>query len=235
MDNGLAYDQTIADKFEQLNEEHQYVLNEVGHGKDVLEVACHTGYVSSWLQRHENRVTGMELFQPALDKAMPYLVNGIQGNVEEEETWQKLGDQTFDVILFMHILEHLIDPENVLSIAKNYLKPGGYIVICIPNISNWNSRVAIFKGNFSYTETGLMDKTHLRFVNYFTMQEMIESAGYRVTKYGCVSKTTFTFFPNWRLIWRLNKPYDRMMHWFFKKRPNLTDIVLNFTIERNEQ
>ena len=41
MDNGLAYDQTIADKFEQLNEEHQYVLNEVGHGKDVLEVACH--------------------------------------------------------------------------------------------------------------------------------------------------------------------------------------------------
>ena len=234
MDNGLAYDQAIEVDFDKLNPEHQYVLNDVGRGKEVLEVACHTGYVSNWLQKNENKVTGIELYQPALDKAKPYLTNAIQGNIEDVETWQELKSQKFDVILFMHILEHLIDPKKVLEYARGHLKEGGKIVICIPNISNWNSRVNLFKGNFSYTETGLMDKTHLRFVNYFTMRELIEETGFRVIKYGCVSKAYFTLVPNWKLIWRLNKPYDRLMHWVFKKKPNLTDVVLNFTIQSDE-
>lgn len=234
MDNGLVYDQAIEADYTKLNQEHQYVLTEVGHGKDVLEVACHTGYISNWLKKHENNVTGIELFQPALDKAKPYLVNSIQGNIEDFETWKKLKSQKFDAILFMHILEHLIDPQKVLEFAKEHLKEGGKIVICIPNISNWNSRVNIFRGNFSYTETGLMDKTHLRFVNYFTMIELIESAGYKVAKYGCVSKSYFKIFPNIKLIWRLNKYYDRLIHRILKKKPNMTDVVLNFTIELDE-
>lgn len=231
MENGLAYDQQIAAAFEDLNEEHQYVLNEIGSGKEVLEVACHTGYVSCWIQKQDNSVTGIELHQPALDRAKPYLVQAIQGDVESIETWQKLDNQKFDVILFMHILEHLVDPKSVLEYAREHLKDGGKIVICIPNISNWNSRLNIFRGNFSYTDTGIMDRTHLRFFNYFTMIELIEEAGYQVEKYGCVSKAHFTFFPNFRLIWRLNKPYNRLVHALLKKKPNMTDTVMNFTIK----
>lgn len=238
MDNQLLYDRPILKDFEQLSDEHKKILSWVGRKKKVLETACHSGYFSYWLRNFDCDVTGLEIYEPALNKAKPFLSRSILGDIEQDSTWRLLASERFDIVLFMHLLEHLVTPERILEKTKEILKPGGSVIICLPNISNWVTRWEIFTGRFNYTETGVMDRTHLRFYNFFTAQEMIEKCGYKVEEYyGGAWKVKFRIFPNIMGLWRLNnlriisvinKVYSRIICSLFG--PNLTDKVLVYKV-----
>jgi hypothetical protein len=49
-------------------------------------------------------------------------------------------------------------------------------------VLHWKQRLEFLKGNFKYTEGGLMDKTHFRFFDWETAFELIESSGFQVLK-----------------------------------------------------
>jgi 2-polyprenyl-3-methyl-5-hydroxy-6-metoxy-1,4-benzoquinol methylase len=233
MDNKLVYDE-IASHTKQLLPEHKKVIDWVGKDKKVLEVACHSGYVSARLQQNNCKVTGVEIYEPALKKAKPYLYKSVLGDIEKEETWNKLSDEKFDVILFMHILEHLIDPETILVKSKLLLNENGSVIICLPNINNWVNRWDIFKGNFNYTSDGVMDKTHFKFYNFFTAKKMIEAAGYNLLEYSGVSwKVRFQIVPNRWIGRKFNDFYTSLLHKILS--PNLTDKIIMFKAEINNQ
>ncbi|HYR93816.1 MAG TPA: class I SAM-dependent methyltransferase [Methylomirabilota bacterium] len=49
---------------------------------------------------------------------------------------------TCDLIVMFHVLEHLADPQQVLSEAAARLGPGGTLVLGVPNIASWQARAA---------------------------------------------------------------------------------------------
>ena len=65
------------------------------------------------------------------------------------------------------VLEHLRDPLNSLRHAVRKLKPSGFVVTSLPNIAHGDVRMALMQGKFRYRETGLLDRTHMRF---FTLE-----------------------------------------------------------------
>lgn len=221
MENGLMYDQPIEKEVDKLNFEHKSVLSFVNSGSKVLEIGCHTGYFSYWLKEKGCSVTGVDIYQPALEKALPYLSDSFVGNVENDTFFQFLEGKKFDSIVIMHVLEHLIQPEVLLSKLKECLSENGNIVFVVPNISAWNSRLNILKGNFQYTETGLMDKTHLRFFNYFTAQDLVNQAGLNVDSFVGIGESYFSMVPNWKFIWRFNNVSTKMFAQLMKNRPNV--------------
>ena len=226
MDNKLVYDRQVIEDERKLLPEHQQVLKWVGHNKKVLEVGCHTGYFSSALKSRNCEVVGIEIYEPALKKAEQYLVKGILGNIESEHVWNEVSAFKFDVILFMHVLEHLVAPETVLEKFKTLLNPGGIVVICLPNINNWVNRYEIAKGGFNYTEFGVMDKTHLKFYNYFSAKQFIESTGLKVFEYsGVSSKVRFKVMPD-RWLMAINNVYNSIIHKILG--PNITDKVIMY-------
>ncbi|GAA4452918.1 methyltransferase domain-containing protein [Rurimicrobium arvi] len=233
MDNQLAYDRPIVEDFNRLSSEHKKVIEWVGHGKQVFEAACHTGYISAWLQKNGCIVTGAELFEPALEKARPFLKSAILGDLESEEVWAQISRDQYDVVLYMHILEHLVNPEKVLERTRDILKPGGSVIICLPNVSNWSDRWKMFRGHFEYTDVGVMDKTHLKFYNYFTAPKMIESCGFTVKEYcGDSWKVRFNILPETnRFFSRINDHFNRVMHYFLS--PNMTDRVGMYLITKS--
>ncbi len=80
-------------------------------------------------------------------------------------------DADFDCIVLADILEHLVDPWKTIRTVKNHLADDGVMVVSIPNIRNLNVIGAlIFKGEWNYQDSGILDRTHLRF---FTKQTMI--------------------------------------------------------------
>jgi 2-polyprenyl-3-methyl-5-hydroxy-6-metoxy-1,4-benzoquinol methylase len=91
--------------------------------------------------------------------------------------WQMigLGGDRFDLILLSHVLEHLQDPAQVLANITNLLSSDGMLLIALPNICHWRTRLKIAMGSFQYQDSGILDRSHLRFYTYWSARELVEA------------------------------------------------------------
>jgi len=87
---------------------------------------------------------------------------------------------SFDALVFSHVLEHLPFPDRVLRRYVELVRPGGGVYVALPNTLHLVQRWWFLRGRFEYTETGLMDRTHLRFFDFRTARELVEGAGLEV-------------------------------------------------------
>lgn len=83
-----------------------------------------------------------------------------------------------DVILFGDVLEHLVDPEDVLRRVKPLLSPEGVVLASIPNICHGTILRALARSDLMYQPQGLLDATHLRFFTHATIFKLFLDAGY---------------------------------------------------------
>jgi SAM-dependent methyltransferase len=75
------------------------------------------------------------------------------------------------------VLEHLRDPLAVLRACRAALKPGGYVVLSLPNIAHADVKLQLLDGRFPYRDTGLLDRTHLRFFTLESVHQLLHDAG----------------------------------------------------------
>ncbi|MFM7647125.1 MAG: methyltransferase domain-containing protein [Cyanobium sp.] len=85
-----------------------------------------------------------------------------------------------DCWIFGDSLEHLRDPWQVLRRVHGLLPPGGSVCACIPNAQHWSVQARLCLGQFVYEESGLLDRTHLRWFTPSTMLSLFEDCGFRV-------------------------------------------------------
>ena len=62
-------------------------------------------------------------------------------------------------MVFGDVLEHLKDPERILRECASVLKSDGEILACIPNLMHYSVLHGLLHGNFTYMDTGLLDRT----------------------------------------------------------------------------
>jgi SAM-dependent methyltransferase len=160
--------------------EKALVLARVPPEARVLEVGAHTGYFTSLLHERGCRVTALEADPRAAAHAAPWAERVVTGDVEDPAVRARL-DGPFDRVLFMHVLEHLVDPWAVLRAARALVAPGGRLIALLPNVACWRVRKALFfRGTFEYEETGILDRTHLRFFTVDSGRALLEASGWRV-------------------------------------------------------
>jgi len=159
------------------------LLNWVGNGKRVLEVGCSTGYFSRVMVEQNCVVTGIEVDPEAAERARSYCEKVHVLDLNAGDWIKSLPKGAFDVVLLGDVLEHLVDPWNVLRQAAEVLDTGGSLVISLPNVVHWMTRLEILLGRFNYQPWGTLDHTHLRFFTVKTARSLIESAGYRIVRF----------------------------------------------------
>jgi len=86
----------------------------------------------------------------------------------------------FDCIVCSHLLEHLQAPQRLLTLLRPCLTRGGTLLIALPNALFWRQRIEFIRGRFRYTDGGLMDRTHLRFFDWDTGQDLAQAGGFKV-------------------------------------------------------
>ena len=160
------------------NSTHDRVVRLVGKDKDVCELGCSTGYMSRVLREQGCRVVGIELDPQAASRAAEYCDDVIVGDLDALDLDRALSGREFDVIVAADVLEHLKDPVQVLRSLRKHLRLDGCVVASLPNIAHGSVRLALLNGSFAYTETGLLDKTHLRFFTRSSLDELFESAAF---------------------------------------------------------
>ncbi|HEX9501150.1 MAG TPA: class I SAM-dependent methyltransferase [Thermoanaerobaculia bacterium] len=142
-------------------------------GKDVLDVGCGFATTSQFIQRRGNRLVGIESNADAVAVARTRIAEVIQSDLQ---ALPNLGK--FDTIIFADVLEHLPWPVGVLKKYADLLKPDGTVIVSLPNVGLWSVRLGLLFGRFRYQDSGVLDRTHLRFFTRRSAIEVLRSAGY---------------------------------------------------------
>jgi SAM-dependent methyltransferase len=97
----------------------------------ILEIGCGQGsFLKSLKNKYGNEPVGLELNQHAVDMATS---QGLQVYNDDLSTFSKKNKDAFDVVCFFQVLEHIADPINFVRHALHTLKPGGKLIIAVPN------------------------------------------------------------------------------------------------------
>ncbi len=148
-------------------------------GSKALEIGCGSGRLANLLSiKKKCRVYCVDK-EPAMagiakNKCVEML------NIDIERTELPYENGYFDCIVLGNVLEHMKDPSGILTSLKKYLSDDGVLIYSVPNIVNWHSRMTIFSGKFEYADSGIFDKTHLRFYNLNSAKKLAQDAGYRI-------------------------------------------------------
>lgn len=146
----------------------------------VLEVGCDCGATLLAIKNKLPlaRIYGCDISEPAVRIAECITDGAFVANIEEEK--MPVEKESLDYIIFGDVLEHLHNPKRTLEYVRTLLKSDGKIVASIPNLMNISVMKQLLKGNFTYTETGLMDKTHIHFFTFNEIVKIFSETGYSI-------------------------------------------------------
>ena len=156
------------------------------HSTNVVEVGCSLGALARAFKKlaPSCHYTGIEIDADYAEASKRYCDHVLHASVEE------LDDATFDSLfpsdcwIFGDTLEHLRDPWQVLRRIRDRIYSEGSVVACIPNAQHWSVQARLNSGQFRYEDSGLLDRTHLRWFTRITMMELFESTGFRIVEGG---------------------------------------------------
>jgi 2-polyprenyl-3-methyl-5-hydroxy-6-metoxy-1,4-benzoquinol methylase len=180
----INLDRNFYPYLEEINEgvERQFQPLPPGQTKRILDVGCGQGQLGEAIQEKAYEVWGIEANQYAVDAAARRLHRVILSDLHDHDRVRDgLDGAKFDSLIFSDVLEHTYDPLKVLKAYLKYVRPGGSVVISVPNALVWEFRFQYLFGKFDYQDTGVLDRTHIRFFTFKTARKLVEAAGCKIT------------------------------------------------------
>ena len=139
----------------------------------LLDVGCGPGTLIGILKAKGHDVLGLDLSaEAAAVAAREHGVTVVNATLEGAS----FPDASFGVVTMFHVLEHVLDPRAVLAEVHRVLRPGGRVVLQVPNIDSWQSR--LFGGAWH----GLDVPRHTIDFSARSLQLLLESSGFAVAR-----------------------------------------------------
>lgn len=163
------------------NDPRRFFIDWIEDGSIILDLGCACGdfAVALKTEKANCKIYGMEFDQESCITARKSSAFEDVYNVDLELFSPNAYDKifgSFDYLTFGDVLEHLRNPINAIRKLKVFLKPEGKILISLPNIAHKSIKAQLLKNSFSYTDVGLLDRTHLRFFAPNSIKNFLEES-----------------------------------------------------------
>lgn len=151
--------------------------------KKLLDIGCSSGLTGKRIKKlGVPFVAGIEKNEWAATEAKKYLD---QVNIGDIETIPiPYPKKHFDCILFADVLEHLVNPAQVIKKITPYLDDDGVIIASIPNVKFFGVIHNLVEGNWTYEKEGILDETHLRFFTLKEIKKLFHQTGLEILEIG---------------------------------------------------
>ena len=165
---------------------HEHVRREIqpllpNEASQILDIGAGAGSTLKWLKSvYPNaKTTGVEI-NPALHAQLAENADAaIIGDVDRCLSQLR----SYDLILLLDVLEHVVDPAGTLKKLSTRLSLGGSVIVSVPNVAHVSISVPLLlQRRFHYRDSGILDRTHLRFFVEETAIDLLNSANLCVTK-----------------------------------------------------
>ena len=146
----------------------------------VLDVGGGTGATAAYLKRCGRATRAGTVDLARGDTAHEELDFQHFGDLDDTDFVERVlrEEGPFDTILCLDILEHLVDPWQLVARLHDALTPGGVIVASLPNVRHYRvSGALLFRNRWRLQDAGILDRTHLRFFVRSTMIELLTHSG----------------------------------------------------------
>ena len=146
--------------------------NQIMPGK-VLEIGCGEGGFRSNFE-YELEYWGVE--KEVLESGENHDIKILLGSYSDVST--DIPDEYFDLVVCNDVIEHIDDYQGFLRDVGKKIRPGGDIVMSIPNVRHLENiiHLIVFR-DWRYEKDGIRDRTHLRFFTKKSSLRMLSDAG----------------------------------------------------------
>lgn len=149
----------------------------------VLELGPATGYFTRYLTESLKCVVDCVEKSAAMAKESARFCRRMWvADLDRIELASRLAPGSYDYVVAADVLEHLRDPWRVLRSCRELLKPGGRLLLSVPNVGHAAIVAELLQGRFEYREEGLLDETHLRFFTRHSILGMLRETGFKVDR-----------------------------------------------------
>ncbi len=197
------YNQIATDHAELDDRMHKIIqLVEAIKPGTLLDIGCGRGELINALKSNSIKTNfiGIEISKPSREIALARGLNVIHADLGDPLPFE---DESFDVVVFGEVIEHLYDPDFALDEIVRVLRPNGRLIATTPNLTSWLNRILVLFGiQPIYTETSTRRKYgrkfaflnqgstvmqgHIRVMTADAFSEIIAASGLLVTKrIGC--------------------------------------------------
>jgi 2-polyprenyl-3-methyl-5-hydroxy-6-metoxy-1,4-benzoquinol methylase len=167
----LDFQEALGEYYKPWRWEYTQCLNMLKKQDKVLEIGTGSGNFFEKLNEVVENPVGLELSNMAIERAKAKGLNVIN---ELIEVHAQKHENTYDVVCFFQVLEHISDVKSFLESAIKCLKPNGKLVIAVPNNNPHFYRYEkYYTSNLPPHHAGLWDKeTFEKLVEYFPMDKV---------------------------------------------------------------
>lgn len=149
-------------------------------GQLILDVGCGPSDLSRLLKKSGNEIVGVDrAWEEGSGEVLTRMID-----CDLEDGLKLDYGRDFDYVLLLDVLEHMREPEKLLNEVRAYLKPGGKIIISVPNVAHWSVRLSLLFGRFDYGVRGILDRTHLHFYTLKSFRQILRDCNYRTVREG---------------------------------------------------
>jgi len=160
-----------------------YTISElIPDGAKILDVGSGNGALSRRLKekRSDFIIDGIELNAYAAELSRQYYRRFYIGDARDY--LDEINKEGYDYIVLADVIEHLSDPLEFLKDLYSCLTTKSRIIISLPNIAFGAIRFSLLNGNFDYVDSGILERTHLRFFTLKTLKSLIKNSDLNLEK-----------------------------------------------------
>lgn len=149
----------------------------------VLDIGCGNGSLSNLIAQQGYTVVGMDESKQGINIARQSFPNCqfIQKSIYDlpENDFKN----SFDIVIGIEVIEHLIYPRELLKAAKQYLKPTGQLILTTPYHGYIKNLALALTGKCDQHFNPLWDGGHVKFFSVSTLTTLLESEDFTHIKY----------------------------------------------------